>query len=84
MPKTAPELTFRPGAIFRRIRQGAEIGIWHETYQVEAGAFECMYSNMPVWGFGKVGELVPATGGWEIDAGWAGKAASDLSESTLP
>ena len=38
------------------------VGIWHETYVVSKGNTENMYVNMPTFGFGKVGELVPATG----------------------
>ena len=26
------------------------VGIWHETYKVEAGAYECIYNNMPRFG----------------------------------
>ena len=39
------------------------VGIWHETFQVRADAYECIYGNFPSpFGLGKVGELVPATG----------------------
>lgn len=29
------------------------IGIWHETYKIRAGEFECVYGNMPKFGLGK-------------------------------
>ncbi|MEM8858005.1 MAG: DUF4188 domain-containing protein [Chloroflexota bacterium] len=29
-----------------------DIGIWHETYLVRAGEYECMYGNMPQFGLG--------------------------------
>lgn len=38
------------------------VGIWHETYRVQPGMHECVYANMPAFGLGKVGKLVPATG----------------------
>ena len=38
------------------------VGIWHETYVVPKGHSETVYVNMPTFGFGKVGELVPAVG----------------------
>ncbi len=38
------------------------VGIWHETYVVQKGMTENVYSNMPPFGFGKVGNLVPAVG----------------------
>ena len=53
----------------RRIREGGEVGIWHETYKVEAGAYECIYNHMPAYGLGKIGPLVPATGRRETAAG---------------
>ena len=39
------------------------IGIWHETYVVEPGNYECIYQHMPTFGLGRVGTLVPADGG---------------------
>jgi hypothetical protein len=36
---------------WRRFNQlvgtGGDVGIWHETYRVEAGAYESIYNNMP-------------------------------------
>jgi hypothetical protein len=39
-----------------------EVGIWHETFHVAAGAYESVYSGMPPFGLGRAGRLVPATG----------------------
>jgi hypothetical protein len=50
-------------AFNRRCGQSREdVGIWHETYRVRAGEYEAIYSGMPAFGLGKVGELVPAGG----------------------
>ena len=38
------------------------VGIWHETYVVEPGTYECVYQHMPSFGLAKVGPLVPAEG----------------------
>lgn len=46
----------------RRIADTDACGIWHETFPVEASAFESVYGNMPAFGLGKVGRLVPAGG----------------------
>jgi hypothetical protein len=46
-----------------------DVGIWHETYQAHAGEYETVYSGMPPIGLGKVGKLVPATGGRESARG---------------
>ena len=33
------------------------IGIWHETYMVRAGEYECIYGNMPQFGLGAAREV---------------------------
>ena len=43
------------------IRSG-DVGIWHETYRVGPGMYEALYGNMPAFGLGAAGRLVPATG----------------------
>lgn len=45
-----------------RVRSNGDVGIWHETFKVHAGEYECIYNNMPPKGLGKIGELVPASG----------------------
>ncbi|MCW5713434.1 MAG: DUF4188 domain-containing protein [Bauldia sp.] len=37
-----------------------DIGIWHETYRIPAGAHESIYSGMPPFGLGRAGRLVRA------------------------
>ena len=37
--------------------KSSAVGIWHETYVVNAGNAENIYHNMPAFGFGKVGRL---------------------------
>ncbi|NVB40849.1 DUF4188 domain-containing protein [Pseudenhygromyxa sp. WMMC2535] len=55
----------------RWIREWGEgaMGIWHETYIVEPGSYECVYHHMPAFGLGKVGPLVPAEGELKTAAG---------------
>jgi hypothetical protein len=43
----------------RRIRDNANVGIWHETYRVRAGEYEAIYGNMPQVGLAGVGEHAP-------------------------
>lgn len=38
------------------------VGIWHETYLIQAGQYESVYGNMPKFGLGKVFDHVPAQG----------------------
>ena len=44
---------------WRRVGQSDRTGIWHETYLVRAGEYEAVYGNMPPFGLGKAGRLVP-------------------------
>lgn len=50
------------------------LGIWHETYLIDPGAYECVYHHMPPFGLGKVGPLVPAEGPLKTAAGRLGRA----------
>jgi Domain of unknown function (DUF4188) len=45
---------------WKRVGQSARTGIWHETYLVRAGEYEGIYGNMPPFGLGRAGRLVPA------------------------
>jgi len=56
-------------AFNKNVRSNGDVGIWHETYKVHAGEYESVYNNMPPYGLGKVGKLVPATGHRENAAG---------------
>jgi len=44
---------------WRRVGSSDRTGIWHETYLVRAGEYEAIYGNMPPYGLGKAGRLVP-------------------------
>jgi len=46
-----------------------DVGIWHETYRVLAGQYEAVYSGMPPFGLGKIGQLMPASGARESARG---------------
>ena len=46
----------------KRVGSSGDVGIWHETYLVPAGKYDCVYNNMPPIGLGAVSELVPAAG----------------------
>ena len=47
---------------FNRAAKSSAVGIWHETYVIEAGHSESVYKNMPAFGLGKVTGLQPAVG----------------------
>lgn len=49
-------------AFNKTIASNGDVGIWHETYLVAGGAYESVYNNMPAYGLGLAGTLVPASG----------------------
>ena len=49
-------------AFNKRIGSNGDVGIWHETFLIAAGSYECVYNNMPPVGLGEVTSLVPAAG----------------------
>ena len=51
-----------------KVKSNGDVGIWHETYKVRAGEYECIYNNMPDYGLGKIGILEPAVGKKEYAA----------------
>jgi hypothetical protein len=66
-------------AFNKRIGSSGEVGIWHETYLVPAGAYDCVYNNMPPIGLGEATRLVPAAGRKATAAGRVG-----LREESYP
>ena len=49
----------------RAVGADGSVGIWHETYVVQAGQYECIYGNMPRFGLAMAGSHLPATGAKE-------------------
>ena len=49
----------------RAVGAGGSVGIWHETYVVPAGQYECVYGNMPRFGLAVAAAHVPAVGAKE-------------------
>jgi hypothetical protein len=49
-------------AFNRAVGTNGDVGIWHETYRVRPGDYECVYNNMPLFGLAKATKAVPATG----------------------
>lgn len=44
----------------REVGDSGDVGIWHETYLVDAGRYEGIYHNVPPYGLGRASNLVPA------------------------
>ena len=47
------------------VGSGGSVGIWHETYVVNAGQYECVYGNMPLFGLAAATDHVAAVGNRE-------------------
>jgi hypothetical protein len=61
----------------RRVAGNGSVGIWHETYLIEAGQYEAVYRNMPPYGLAGASAVVPATGRRRTAAGRLGKTAGE-------
>jgi hypothetical protein len=46
-------------AFNRKVGTDGDVGIWHETYRVDAGAWEVIYNNMPRFGLAAAGGTMP-------------------------
>ena len=46
----------------RKVGNNGSVGVFHETYQVKAGHYECVYVNTPRIGLAIAGEMLPAVG----------------------
>jgi len=57
----------------KEIGSNGDIGIWHETFLVRAGEYECIYNNMPLRGLAKAAHHVDATGRAASAAGRVGR-----------
>jgi len=59
-----PTHAHRPAwaAFNRAVGSNGDVGIWHETYRVRPGDFECVYNNMPPFGLARASRQVAATG----------------------
>jgi len=66
---------------YKRVGTSGDVGIWHETYVVPAGAFESVYVNVPPTGLGRYAPLVPARGRL---ARARTRLTAGSSEATLP
>jgi hypothetical protein len=59
------------------VHGSGDVGIWHETYVVGAGAYESVYSNMPVFGLAAASRHVPVARKANAAAARIGMATAD-------
>ncbi|HKU42334.1 MAG TPA: DUF4188 domain-containing protein [Polyangiales bacterium] len=57
----------------RELAKRENVGIWHETYLIKAGNYECIYNNMPPFGLARVSSMLDAHGTHATSSGRLGK-----------
>ena len=68
-------------AFNRAVGSGGDVGIWHETYRVRPGDYECIYNNMPLFGLARATTAVPASGRFESAEGRMRESRADRAVS---
>ncbi len=63
----------------KSVGSNGDVGIWHETYKISAGNYECIYNNMPLMGLAKATKAVPATGRKASSAARMGVRSDDVT-----
>ena len=67
----------------KSIGSDGSVGIWHESFLVDAGKYEALYGNMPVFGLASAAKHVPATGRRETARRRLGGDSETAVESPL-
>ena len=62
----------------RTIRATGDVGIWHETYKVAPGQYECVYGAMPRFGLAKAARHLTAAGARESARGRMGATVAAI------
>ncbi len=80
--RTADEPHLPAWRLFNQsVRESGDVGIWHETYRVRAGDYECIYGNMPRVGLASAGTHFPVGSSGQSAARRIG--ATDADEPAL-
>lgn len=68
----------------RSVGSNGDVGIWHETYAVQAGAMESVYANMPPFLLGKCTGTLEARGARQGARGRMAAAAGPTPAAPAP
>jgi Domain of unknown function (DUF4188) len=66
---------------FKKLFKPEAVGIWHETYVIAPESYECIYTNMPAFGLGKIGPLADAAGKLERAKGRLPRVTENFSST---
>jgi hypothetical protein len=80
-----PEDPHRPAwkRFNKSIGASGDVGVWHETFKVHAGEYECVYSNMPRLGLAAAAEHVKVGRKTESAAQRIGEPTSAAADRDL-
>ena len=65
----------------KAIGADGSVGIWHETYVVQGGQYECLYGNMPRMGLARAGAHAPVVSARETAKRRMGQQGEPAVES---
>jgi hypothetical protein len=68
------------GDFNKAVGSNGDVGIWHETYVLRPGTYECVYNNMPRFGLSRAFETIPATGAYARAPSRMAKPGEDAVE----
>ena len=68
-------------AFNRAVGSGGDVGIWHETYRVRPGDYECIYNNMPLFGLARATTAILASERFESAEGRMRESRADRAVS---
>jgi len=69
----------------KTVQLSPHLGLWHESFCVREGEYECIYTNCPQMLLGKASSVVPAVGTRRTARGRLRKTdGTDLNELNLP
>lgn len=61
----------------RAVGKSGDVGIWHETYRVDAGGYEAIYANMPIFGMAAATTHLPVSAKGQSSAARIGARTTD-------
>ena len=68
----------------QNVKSSGEVGIWHETFKVRAGEYECVYGNMPRVGLAAAAEHRPVGRKSDSAAQRIGAVVAEAEPGTVP
>jgi hypothetical protein len=68
----------------RAVGGSGDVGVWHETYRIPAGGYECIYANMPSFGLAAATAHGPVSRRGQSASRRIGASATDDPAEPVP